>query len=665
MALAGCDAAAWGFRLARVQCYPYYPITPSTVCSERIARWISDGEMEAVVINVESEHSAASAVIAAGKSVRAGTATSSKGLLYMLEVLENGSGGSIPFTMFVGTRATGGPINIWGDHTDAYAMRDSGLVQLFAADGQETLDLVVQAYRISEDLTVRQPATVNLRGFTGTHTYEGVDVPDQADVDGFLPPFVSPYSPFAPARPVTYNPMLSALPYRRHKRNQAAALRNAVEVAARVGKEFGERFGRPYGLFDWIGDARADLVVALMGESAGTAEAVLHHLRGTAGIPGVAVLKLRLFSPFPGAEIARALIDAGTKALVVFEEGLAHGAVFPPLAQRLATALQIHGRGAGPQIASAIGGLGGSQVTHEDFQTLFNLAENIAEGRPYRAEPYWLGIDEDPVLLGDERGIAPALWKRYGEIWRQQPRKEKFFSALQPRSYEMRIYSRAGQGAITSAIALTAAAVEQGVASVTTPTFGSERRGAIITADTLISFEPERKLRAFSGLWDLVLIYDDTILFSPDHRVAATLKPGGTLLVNTTRFTPERIRALAGFGPERGRVFVVPAREIARSLGLGDFFNMVMLGAVHRVCPHLDFERALRYYAQDAPRPREANMSAIRRGFEETTETPPPRAASVPPDESEERLIQWRPEMPWESFCPAVSRAPFADELRF
>src|ERR1035437_9846928 len=101
LSMAGNTAAAWGFRLSRVQTYPYYPITPSTTCSEQIASWISDGAMDGVVINVESEHSAASAVIAGSKSVRAGTATSSKGLLYMVEVLENASGASLPFTIFV------------------------------------------------------------------------------------------------------------------------------------------------------------------------------------------------------------------------------------------------------------------------------------------------------------------------------------------------------------------------------------------------------------------------------------------------------------------------------------------------------------------------------------------------------------------------------------
>src|SRR3989338_2409914 len=175
--LSGNAAAAWGFRLSRVRCYPYYPITPSTNCSEQVAYWVSNGEMDAVVINVESEHTAASAAISSAKDVRAGTATSSKGLLYMVEVLENASGASLPFTIFVGNRATGAPINIWGDNSDAYAVRDTGFIQLFCAEGQKALDNIIQAYRIGENIAARQPVFVNLRGFTGTHTYEPVEIP--------------------------------------------------------------------------------------------------------------------------------------------------------------------------------------------------------------------------------------------------------------------------------------------------------------------------------------------------------------------------------------------------------------------------------------------------------------------------------------------------------
>jgi len=642
--LAGNAAAAWGFRLSRVQCYPYYPITPSTSCSEQIAAWVADGEMDTVVINVESEHSAASAVISSAKSVRAGTATSSKGLLYMVEVLENGSGASLPFTIFVGNRATGAPINIWGDNSDAYAVRDSGFIQLFAADAQEALDDMIQAYRIGEDLTVRQPVLVNLRGFTGTHTFEPVEVPTAAEVDSFLPAYLPLEPLFAPDRPVTYGPMLSAHYYRRHKRNQTEALRNATGVAEKVGREFGEQLGRTYRNFEWIGDQRAELVVALVGESSGAAETIVAHLQGQRGVPGLAVLRIRLFNPFPAEAVARALFRAGTKAVVVLDEGLPHGDVFPPLAVRLASALQAYWGTEAPRLASVIGGLGGSEIRPEHFQTLFNLAANMADGRPYRREPCWLDIEEDPILLTDAGKVNPKLWKRYGEIWKAQPVLPPYHLPLPSCNYEIRLYGRAGQGAITSAVFFTGAGIESGFWVLTKPTFGSERRGAVVHSDTVIQSQGAAKTRCFTGRQDLVCIYDDTILLSPSHAPAHGLKPGGTILVNTDRYTPNRVRELLNLAPSEASVLVVPASRIARELQLGSFFNMVMLGAMHRVCPLLDFDLALQFYGKNVPLPKEANLEAIRRGYLETTDREVAAPEPPPPDEQEEAFFHWRPE---------------------
>lgn len=641
--LPGNGAAAWGFRLSRVQCYPYYPITPSTSCSQQISRWVYDGAMEAVTINAESEHSAASQIIAAGKSVRAGTATSSKGLLYMLEVLENAAGGGIPCGLFLGNRATGAPINIWADNSDAYAMRDSGLIQIFAADGQEALDSILQGYRIAEDLTVRLPFAVNLRGFTGTHAYEGVEIPKEEDADRYLPKFVSLYPLFAPEKPVTYGAMLSAYPYRRHKRNQMAALSNASQVALKAGKEFAEKFGRSYGLFEWIGDKKAKLVVALLGESSCAGEVVARHLQGKDGIPGVALLKIRLFSPFPAREIAQALHKAGTKAVIVFDEGLQHGGVFPPLAQRMTTAIHLHLGADGPKVASVIGGLGGSEVRQEHFQLMFNLADNIAEGKPYRPEPYWLDIEEDPIFAEDADRVNPKLWKKWGEVWKKQQRKEKYCAPIPPDTHEIRIYSRAGQGAITSAVGFTGAGIENGYQLLTVPAFGSERRGAIITTDTLINFHKERKIRSFTRAWDVVILYDDTILHSPEHQVLDGLKEGGVLLVNSSRLSPKKIRAMLNVGEERVRVFTVPAGAISQGLGL-KHINMPMLGALHKVYEKVPLKAAFSYYEKHVPRPKEASLEAVRQGCGETTDQEIQRAKKESRLVVSQNFLDWRPE---------------------
>lgn len=641
--LSGNGAAAWGFRLSRVQCYPYYPITPSTACSEQISRWVHDGAMETITINAESEHSAASQIIASGKSVRAGTATSSKGLLYMIEVLENAAGGAIPCGLFIGNRSTGAPINIWADHSDAYAMRDSGTIQIFGANAQETLDNIIQGYRIAEDLRVRLPFSVNLRGFTGTHAYERVNLLNSEEVDRYLPPFI-PINPlFTSNNPVTYGAMLSAHPYRRHKRNQAAALHNAREIALKAGREFQDRFGRSYGLFEWIGDKKADLVVALLGESASAGEVVTRHLQGRKGIPGVALLKIRLFSPFPGREIAQALAEARTKAVVVLDEGLHHGALLPPLAQRIITATHLYLGGQSPKIASVIGGLGGSEIRQEHFQIMFNLASNIAEGNPYRTEPYWLDIEEDPIFVEHEDQVSPILWKKWQEVWRRHVRKECFFHSFPQDTHEIRIYSRAGQGAITSAVGFTGAGIQSGYPILTVPAFGSERRGAIITTDTLINHNKNGKSRSFSQAWDVVILYDDTILHSPEHQVLKGLKEGGTLLVSTSHLTTKKIRQILNVIGNQVRVFTVPSSEITRELGL-KHLNMAMLGALHKVYEKVPFKEALSYYDNNVPRPRETNLEAIRQGFARTSDldtkqTKKDRGLAVSQD-----YLDWRPE---------------------
>jgi len=653
--LSGNAAAAWGFRLSRVQCYPYYPITPSTGCSHQIARWVNDGAMDAMTINAESEHSAASQIIAAGKSVRAGTATSSKGLLYMIEVLENAAGAGVPAGIFIGNRATGAPINIWADNTDAYAMRDSGAIQLFASDAQSALDNVIQGYRIAEDMKVRLPFSVNLRGFTGTHAYEGVEIPDQKAVDSLLPSYVPLYSLFAPDKPVTYGAMLSAYPYRRHKRNQMEILRQAAAVAQKVGKEFGKNFGRAYGLFEWIGDPKADLVIALMGESASPGEVVVRHLQGREGIPGVALLKIRLFSPFPAREIAEALAKAKTKAVVVLDEGLQHGAVFPPLAQRLTTAVHLHLEGKGPRIASVIGGLGGSEVRQEHFQLMFALADNIAAGKAVRTEPYWLDIDEDPIFCENEAQVSPKLLKKWGEVWRRHERKEKYFAPIAADTHEIRIYSRAGQGAITSAVGFTGAGILSGHQLLTVPAFGSERRGAIITTDTLINLNKDKKVRSFNRAWNAVVLYDDTILYSPEHQVLDGLKEGGVLLVNTANLTTKKIRQILHASESRVRVFTVNANEIAHRIGL-KHINMTMLGAFHKAYQEIPFDVAQTYYEMNVPRPRDASMEAIRQGFAEATDQ-----VSIKP-RKESRLVTTREFLDWRPDDHAMESWPSAVE---
>lgn len=620
-ALTGNGAAAQGFKAARVGVYAGYPITPSTGATEDVVRMINDGELAAEWVRVESEHSAMSAVIGAAASTRAGTSTSSKGLLYMLEVMGNASGGAFPAVVYLGNRATGEPINILGDNSDAYFARDTGAIQLFSKNAQEVFDNLVQAYKIAEHAGVRLPVLVNALGFTITHALERVELPGQDAVDAYLPPYVAMNPTFDPANPITIGTMLSDAPYRRHKRNQHAFMEASREVIVAEGEAFGRRFGRSYGLFEWIGDAQAELVVIQVGGFAGTGEVVVNHLRGRDGIPGIAILNLRVFTPFPAAEVAAALDRSGAKAVAVIDQGMAHGAVGAPLLQRVATAVQRHGARPGLPIVGVIGGLGGSQISYQHFQDVFNLLENVRRGRAWRREPYWLDILEDPLLRREGTPLSPLLERRYADVYREQEPLAAFQEEIRPAAREGHLIGRAGQGAITTAAAATTAGIVGGDLMFMLPQFGSERRGAQMNAKIVRSLGSDF-VRSASGRPDTVLVFDPSLLRElGKQNLAATLRPNARVLVNTSEVGTDRVRELLGLGPEV-EVLVVPAARIAQEVGLGKFFNMVLLGAWHRL--QGDSEEALEqaitaYYAANVPAPRDRNLEAIRQGYRQST----------------------------------------------
>src|SRR3989338_8061212 len=146
------EAVAIAAKLCRVEVVPMYPITPQTHIPERIAEMINNGEMDAKMIDAESEHSALSAAIgseAAGS--RTFTATSSQGLALMHEILFIASGMRMPIVMAVANRSLSAPLNIWNDQQDSISQRDAGWIQLYVESAQEAFDTTIMAYKIAED----------------------------------------------------------------------------------------------------------------------------------------------------------------------------------------------------------------------------------------------------------------------------------------------------------------------------------------------------------------------------------------------------------------------------------------------------------------------------------------------------------------------------------
>jgi pyruvate ferredoxin oxidoreductase alpha subunit len=360
-----------------------YPITPQTHIVEDLSEIVKAGDLaRCAFINVESEFAAMSVAIGASAAgARAYTATSSQGLLYMAEALYNAAGLGLPIVMTLGTRAVGAPINIWNDHSDAMALRDAGWIQLFAESNQEAADLHVIAFRLAEELSV--PVMVCVDGFVLTHAFERVDVPEQAAVDAFLPPF-RPREVLDPDAPVTIGALVGPEAFTEVKVLAHEKLLRALESIPVVAADFARSFGRPSGgLVRPYRVEDADTAVVALGSVNGTIQEVVDAMRDEGSAVGS--LGVSTFRPFPFAAVRRALMRA--KHIVVLEKNVSVG-MGGVLAADVREALGVDA----PDLHTVIAGLGGRPITRA------SVRRAIEQARGGTLEPcHFLDLDRGLV----------------------------------------------------------------------------------------------------------------------------------------------------------------------------------------------------------------------------------------------------------------------------
>ncbi|MFH1024222.1 MAG: pyruvate ferredoxin oxidoreductase [Planctomycetota bacterium] len=379
--ITGNSAVAHAVRLARVQVVSAYPITPQTSIVEKLSEMCASGELAAEFIKVESEHSAMSCLVGSALAgARSFTATSSHGLAYMHEVLHWAAGMRLPIVLANVSRAMGPGWNIWTDHTDSLSQRDTGWAQFYCESNQEVLDTVLQAFRIAEEVLV--PVMVVLDAFSLSHTSEGVAIPSSAAADGFLPPW-RPKVKVDTRHPRFFAPLVMPDHYMEHRWLLEEASRKILNVAARVDRDFGRRFGRRYGIVDPYRAEDADVLLLAVGSAASTAREVIDDQRRRGRKAGL--VRLRLFRPFPAEELRRVCAGARTIAVLDRDNSFGAGGI---LAAETRAALYDLPEKRRPRVAGYIAGLGGRDITPAV------LAEILAAARAGRAAPRgtWVGL---------------------------------------------------------------------------------------------------------------------------------------------------------------------------------------------------------------------------------------------------------------------------------
>ncbi|MBU4448759.1 MAG: pyruvate ferredoxin oxidoreductase [Proteobacteria bacterium] len=378
-------AVSHAVQLARAEAIAAYPITPQTHIVEHLSSMVANGDLEAEFVNVESEHSAMSACIGmSAAGARTYTATSSQGLALMNEILFITSAMRFPIVMTVANRALSGPLSIWNDHSDIMAARDIGWIQVFVENGQEAFDHSIMAFKIAEDYRVILPTIVNMDGFILTHVVEALEMLDQKTVDKFLPEYHPRFS-LDPKRPVTMGAFAMPELFTECKMAHQVALTNSYGPILEIWKEWGKLTGRHYKPVETYRTEGAKVIIMMMGSLAQVAEVAVDAMRDQ-GIP-VGLVKIRLWRPFPFAELRAAL--AGAELVVVCDRALSLGGAAGPVLAEVRSAM--YPLAAKPHILGYTVGLGGRDVQPEVFEDLVQLAQAEVKQGPSQ-EFYIYGV---------------------------------------------------------------------------------------------------------------------------------------------------------------------------------------------------------------------------------------------------------------------------------
>ncbi|MBI2293223.1 MAG: pyruvate ferredoxin oxidoreductase [Betaproteobacteria bacterium] len=392
MMLSGCAASAQAAKMAQVEVICSYPIRPYTAIMMELAKMVANGELDAEFVHGEGEHAQLAVVLgAAAAGARALTGSSGVGVTYAFENYSPIAGGRIPLQMMIADRALDPPGDFGSEHTDAMSCRDQGWLMGWAENPQEAFDNCLINYRVGEDHRVLLPQFVCQDGYFVSHIPGKVVLPEQSQVDEFLPPYVLPH-PLDPKRPVSHGPQIRPDQGTIMDMQRAQAMLDAPAVIKEAIDDYNRIFGRNISPFvEEYMTEDAEIAFFIMGAHTMTARHAVKHLREQ-GVK-IGLVKLRFVRPWPTQDVADAL--SKFKAVGVVETSTSYGGAMRGgnlLHEVRASLYEVQQR---PLTTSFMAGLGGEMVPLKDFYYMADiLSKAVKEGKT-RKTVYWVGFEAE------------------------------------------------------------------------------------------------------------------------------------------------------------------------------------------------------------------------------------------------------------------------------
>ena len=380
--LSGNEAAATAMKQINPDVVAAFPITPSTEIPQYFSTFVSNGMVDTEFVAVESEHSAMSACIGAeAAGSRAMTATSANGLSLMWEMVYIASSLRLPIVLSLVNRAVSGPLNIHCDHSDAMGVRDAGWIMLFSENNQEAYDNLLMAHRIAENENVRLPS----------HSIENIELEEDSEVKKFVGEYHPEHYLLNDKEPIAIGPLDLQAYLFEHKAQQGYAMKAAKDVILEVSKDFEKWTGRHYGLFEEYKLDDSDIAIVCMNSTAGTTKAVVDELREKGVKAGL--LKIRVYRPFPGEEVAKAL--ANCKAVAVLDKADSLNAIGGALFEDVTSSMYVADKHV--PLVNYVYGIGGRDTTTKEINSVYTdlieIAKNGKVENPYR----YLGLRKEEI----------------------------------------------------------------------------------------------------------------------------------------------------------------------------------------------------------------------------------------------------------------------------
>lgn len=388
--LSGNEAVATAMKQINPDVVAAFPITPSTEIPQYFSTFVANGSVDTEFVAVESEHSAMSACIGAqAAGSRAMTATSANGLSLMWEMIYIASSLRLPIVLNLVNRAVSGPLNIHCDHSDAMGVRDAGWIMLFSENNQEAYDNNLMAHKIAENKDVQLPIMICQDGFITSHSIENIELEEDSEVKKFVGEYHPEHYLLNKKEPIAVGPLDLQSYLFEHKAQQGKAMKAAKQVILDVAKDFEKWTGRHYGLFEKYKLADSEIAIVCMNSTAGTTKAVVDKLRENGIKAGL--LKIRVYRPFPGEEVAKAL--SHLKAVAILDKSDSLNAIGGALFEDVTSSMYIAKESV--PVVNYVYGIGGRDTTEKDIESVYtDLAEIARTGKienPYK----YLGLRKE------------------------------------------------------------------------------------------------------------------------------------------------------------------------------------------------------------------------------------------------------------------------------